>query len=208
METKTKIQELYEAEKSRGFVNHLMHAYLPIYKMTKVWQFEDKKPVHKCSVCGRELIDIETVFARVQKSQEFAGEFVDEIRKDVEGKPVKFEDRFMVKHVTRGAVMAWTGEKTTSTICQQCAQDLLDLVTTGLLRDDKNITYQVNKMKRRTMFESFTSSPALNPSEVQMVQKIEKKVENNPKHVATFGDLEVLQQLKKKMEEEEKSQTS
>lgn len=205
METKTKIQELYEGEKSRGFVNHLMHAYLPIYKMTKVWQFEDKKPSHRCSICGCDLIDIETVFTRVQKSQEFAGEFVDEIRKDIEGKPVKFEERFMVKHVTHGAVMAWTGEKTTTVICQQCGQDLLNLVTTGLLMDDKNIAYQVNKMKRTAMFDSLTSSPALNPTEVKMVEKIEKKIENNPKHVPTFGDLEVLQNLKKKMEEEENS---
>jgi hypothetical protein len=69
---------------------------------------------------------------------------------------------------------------------------------------DKNITYQVNKMKRTAMFDSFTSNPALNTDEIQVVEKIEKKIENNPKHVATFGDLEVLQQLKKKMEEEEK----
>ena len=30
---KTKIQELYENEKSKGFVNHLIRAYLPVNKM-------------------------------------------------------------------------------------------------------------------------------------------------------------------------------
>jgi len=203
---KNKIEKLYEEEKSRGFVNHLIHAYLPVYKVTKIWKFEDKKPVHKCSVCGHELLDIETVFERVQKSHDFAGEFVDEIRKDVAGKPTKFEDRFMVKHVTHGAIMGWIGEKTTTMLCQPCIQDLLNMVTTGLLMGDKNITYQVNKMKRNTMFDSFTSSPSLNPTEISVVETIQKKVENHPKHVATFGDLEVLQQLKKKMEEEEKNQ--
>lgn len=201
---KTKIEELYQNEKSRGFVNHLIHAYLPIYKVTKIWEFETKN-THKCSVCGQELIDLETVFQRVQASKEFAGEFVDELRKDISGKPTKYEDRFMVKHVTRGAVMAWTGEKTTSSLCNQCIQDLLNMVQTGILMGDKNINYQVNKMKRNTMFESFTSSAALNPSEIQVVEKIQKKIENNPKHVSTFGDLEVLQQLKKKMEDEENS---
>ncbi len=200
---KTKIEELYENEKSRGFVNHLIHAYLPLYKVTKVWVFEDKKPVHKCSICGQNLIDIETVFQRVAKSKEFAGEFVDQLRKDLDGKPVKYEDRFMVKHITQGAVMAWTGEKTTTHLCQQCVQDLLNMVQTGIIMGDKNINYQVNKMRRNTFFESFTSSPSLNPTEIKVVENIQEKVEKAPQHKATFGDLEVLQQLKKKMEDEE-----
>jgi len=201
---KTKIEELYANEKSRGFVNHLIHAYLPVYKVTKVWQFEDKKPTHKCSVCGQNLLDVETVFARVQKSKDFAGEFVDEIRKDLEGKPTKFEDRFMIKHVTQGAVMGWTGEKTTTHLCQQCVQELLDMVMTGIMMGDKNINYQVNKMKRNTVFESFTSSPSLSPTEIKVVENIQQRVEKSPQKKATFGDIEVLQQLKKKMEEDEK----
>jgi len=201
---KTKIEELYENEKSRGFVNHLIHAYLPVYKVTKVWQFEDKKPVHKCSVCGQELLDVETVFQRVQASHEFAGEFVDEVRKDFAGKPTKFEDRFMVKHITHGAVMGWVGEKTNTYLCQQCVQDLLNMVQTGILMGDKNINYQVNKMRRNTFFETFTSSQSLNPTEIKVVENIQEKVEKSPQKKATFGDLEVLQQLKKKMEEDEK----
>jgi len=202
-EEKTAIQKLYDDEKSRGFVNHLIHAYLPVYKVTKVFEFEDKKQAHKCSVCSQALLDVETVFERVQKSKEFAGEFVDQLRKDIEGKPTKYEDRFMVKHVTQGAVLGWQGEKTTTHLCQKCIQELLDMVSTGLLMEDKNIVYQVNKMKRNTMFDSFTSSSALNSSEVKVVETIQKKVENNPKHVATFGDFEILQQLKEKMEKEE-----
>jgi hypothetical protein len=208
MDTKTKIQELYENEKSRGFVNHLIHAYLPVYKVTKIWQFEDKSPIHKCSICGQELLDVETVFERAQKSHEFVGEFVNEIRKDVEGKPTKFEDRFMVKHITHGAIIGWTGEKTNTMLCQQCIQDLLNMVQIGILMDDKNIQYQINKMRRNTMFESFTSSSSLNSSEIKVVEKIQKKIENNPKHVSTFGDLEILQELKKKMEDDEKKKES
>lgn len=203
MEIKTAIEKLYDDEKSRGFVNHLIHAYLPVFKVTKVWEFEDKKPYHKCSVCNQALIDIETVFARVQKSKEFAGEFVDQIKKDIQGKPTKYEERFEVKHITQGAVMAWTGEKTNTALCNQCVQDLLNLVTTGLLMGDKNITYQVNKMKRNSAFSSFTSSSALNPSEIKVVEQIQKKVETNKKHVVTLGDFGVLQELKAKMEAEE-----
>jgi hypothetical protein len=60
-------------------------------------------------------------------------------------------------------------------------------------------------MQRGQMFSSFISSPSLNSNEIKVVEKIEKKVENNPQHKVTFGDLEVLQNLKKKMEEDEKN---
>lgn len=203
MAEKTKIEQLYDDQKSRGFVNHLIHAYLPIHKVMKVFWFDDKKPYHKCSVCGQELIDVETVFKRVQNSKEFAGEFVDQLRKDIQGKPTKYEDRFMVKHITQGAVIGWTGEKTTSHLCQKCVQELLDMVQTCILMGDKNINYQVNKMRRNSLFDSFTSSPALNPSEIKVVETIQKKVETNKKHVATLGDLDVLKELKAKMEAEE-----
>jgi hypothetical protein len=195
---KTKIEKLYEDEKSRGFVNHLIHAYLPIYKITKVWEFKDKNPVHKCSVCDHELIDLEIVLGRMQ-NKEYAKEFVDQLRKDINGEKIKYEDHFMVKHITHGAIMAFTGEKTTTNLCQPCIQNLLDMVQTGLLMDDKNIIYQVNKMKRNTMFNSFTESPALNPSEIKVVKNIQKKVEDNKKHKATFADFEILQQLKQKI---------
>jgi len=206
---KTKIEQLYADEKAKGFVNHLIHAYLPVYKVNKVWVFEDKKPYHKCSICGQELIDIETVFQRVQASHEFAGEFADQVRKDIAGKPTKYEDRFMVKHITHGAVMAWTGEKTTTCICQKCVQDLLNMVTSGLLMGDKNIAFQIKKMQRNSAFESFTSNPALNPNEIKVVEEIQKKVETNKKHVMTLGDLDVLKDLKAKMDAEEaKNQTT
>ena len=66
-EEKTAIQKLYEDPKSKNFVNHLIGAYLPINKPTKVWEFEDKKP-HKCNVCGHDLIDLGTVLGRMQYS--------------------------------------------------------------------------------------------------------------------------------------------
>jgi len=203
MSEKTAIEKFYEDEKSRGFVNHLIHAYLPTYKVTKVWDFKDKKRTYKCSVCGHELIDAVTVLSRVENT-DYIQDSIHQLVEEYEGKVIERKNRAVVKHITHGAILAWTGEKTDTKLCQSCIQHLLDLVSLGLIMGDQNITYQVNKMKRNAMFESFTSSPALNPSEINVVEKIQKKIEKNPKHVTTFGDLEVLQNLKKKMEEDEK----
>lgn len=199
--TKTKIEELYENEKSRGFVNHLIHAYLPVYKTTKVWEFEDKKSCHKCSVCHHDLIDLGTITGRLQNSEEYKMDFIIDLCKELNGEEIKREDHPMIKHITHGAILAFTGEKTNTHLCQQCIQELLHMFQNGLLMGDKNIAYQINKMRRNTMFNTFADNPALDKEEVKTVKEIQKKVEKNPKHVATFGDIEALKELKKKMEQ-------
>lgn len=198
-EEKTAVQKLYEDPKSKNFVNHLIRAYLPVYKPQKVWTFPDKNP-HKCNVCSHDLIDIDTAFTRLQNSQNLAADFADQIRKQINGEEIKYEDHFMVKNVTHGAVLAFQGEKTTTYLCQGCIKDLLDLVTTNLLMGDKNIAWITKQMQRDQIFSHFRESPALDQEDKKEVEVIEKKA---AKRKATFGDIEVLQQLKAKMEAEQ-----
>ena len=81
-EEKTAIQKLYEDPKSKNFVNHLIRAYLPIYKPQKVWEFEDKKP-HKCNVCNHDLIDLGTVLGRMMTSDEYMKDTIDQMKREV-----------------------------------------------------------------------------------------------------------------------------
>ena len=90
-EEKTVIEKLYEDPKSKGFINHLITSYLPIYKSEKVWSFEDKSS-HKCNVCHHDLIDSETVLNRMYSSEEYKKEFVDQMRKDIDGEETLRED--------------------------------------------------------------------------------------------------------------------
>lgn len=196
------IEKLYSEEKSKGFVNHLIHSYLPVSKVTKVWDFSDKQRTHRCSVCSHELIDVNTVMSRMSaSSEELMKDFSKQVRNDINGIKTPVEDHFLVKHVTHGAIQAFTGQKTTTYLCQDCVKELLDFVSTGLITGDQNIAYQINKMRRTEMFSAFTENPALDEHEKETVKEIQKNVEQNKKHVATFGDLEVLQNLKKKMEQ-------
>jgi len=88
-------------------------------------------------------------------------------------------------------------------MCLQCCQDLLDLVTNGMLCGDKNLNYQVNQMQRDSIFSRFNESPAIDDEAKTKVKEIKKRVDKDRK-ITTLGDLEVLQELKKKMEENEK----
>jgi hypothetical protein len=78
------------------------------------------------------------------------------------------------------------------------------MVQTGLLMDDKNIVWLINRMRRTEVFDVFKNSEKLSTDDKKEVERIEKKVERSEeKKITTFGDLEVLQKLKAKMEEEE-----
>jgi len=200
----TAIQKLYLDPKAKGFVNHLISAYLPISKIEKVWNFsKDQKP--RCNVCSQKLFDIQTAFENMQKNDaNIRTEFHQTLLKQVNGEEVKLEDHPMYKYVTQGAVQALTGKETNTCLCNQCIKDLLDMVQTGLLMDDKNIVWIINKMRRTEVFDTFRASEKLNPEEKKEVDRIEKAVEKSPvKKITTFGDIEVLQQLKAKMEAEE-----
>jgi len=195
------VQKLYDDPKAKGFVNHLISAYLPIHKSNKVWNFKPGQK-HKCNVCSKSLMDIQEAFNNLVKNDEsLRKEFHDVIVKQMEGEAVKLEEHPFYKYVTKGKVQAWTGEKTDTVMCLDCITDLLDMVQTGLLTNDKNIAWKVNKMRRGEVFDQFKESKNLNPEEKELVQDIEKRVEKSQKKVVTtFGDLQVLQDLKAKME--------
>jgi hypothetical protein len=75
------------------------------------------------------------------------------------------------------------------------------MVSTGILMGDKNIIWLTNQMRRDQVFTHFKESLKLNDMEKAEVEKIEKKAE---KKKMTFADLGVLQELKEKLEIEEK----
>lgn len=197
---KTKIQELYETPKAKGFVNHLIRSYLPINKIEKVWDWNEGQK-HTCNVCGQKLVSIEEVLAATQKP-EFMENFIEGIKKDLSGEKRTRDDNPYVKAIGKDKVLGFTGQKTDTCMCMKCCEDLLNMVQTGILMGDKNINYQVNQMRRDQVFNHFTENPKIDDAEKEQVKEIKKRVDKK-KGITTFGDLEVLQRLKKKMEEGE-----
>jgi hypothetical protein len=195
-----KIQELYDDPKSKGFVTHLIRAYLPIYKCSKVWEFKkNQKPF--CNVCNHELISLGETLGEMYAldKEENQKEFADYLRKSLLGE-ADTGDNPMLKHL-KGRILAWTGEKTDTCLCLECIQDLLKVFQFAILDGNKHMVWLSNQMQRDEVFQTFDESPNLNEAEKDQVKDIKKKVDKDKK-ITTFGDLEVLQKLKKKMENE------
>jgi ribosomal protein L34E len=195
---KTKVEKLYENPKSKGFVNHLIRSYLPVGKIKKIWEWEkNKKPV--CNVCGQKLVSVGELMAAIQKP-EFMENFMDNMKKQVNGEAIKREDNPYLKAVGTDKLQGYTGVKTDTCMCPRCCGDLLDMVTNGMLHGDNNINYQVNQMQRDAAFKPMFDSPAIDDEAKEKLKEIKKRVDKDKK-ITTFGDLQALQDLKKKMEE-------
>ena len=196
-----KIQELYDDPKSKGFITHLIRAYLPLYKSTKVWEFKkNQRPF--CNVCNHELIGLGEVLGGmyVLDKEEMQGDFAKYIRDGLNGEKVDLKDNPMLKHL-KGRILAWTGEKTDTCLCLECIQDLIKVFQFAILDGNKHMVWLSNQMQRDQVFNVFSESTNLNEEEKDQVKDIKKKVDKDKK-ITTFGDLEVLQKLKKKMENE------
>ena len=175
---KTKIQQIYDNPKAKGFVNHLISAYVPVNKICKVFSFEkNHNKEHICDICKTALLSIdEVMFNMQQKRDEITKDFVQSLKDQVNGKP---SENAFAKHAANGKILAFTGKKTDTIICHSCAQDLLEMVTSNLLMGDKNIEWKLNQTRRQEMFDTFDESPSLDPEEKSRVKKIAKKVEVN-----------------------------
>jgi len=194
-----KIQELYDDPKSKGFVTHLIRAYLPVYKSVKMWEFKkNQKPF--CNVCNHKLIGLGEVLGGMYglDKEEMQGDFAKFIRDELSGKETGPNP--MLKHL-KGRILAWTGEKTDTCLCLECIQDLLKVFLFAISDGDKHMVWLSNQMQRDQVFQTFDESPSLNEDEKDQVKEIKKKVDKDKK-ITTFGDLKVLQELKKKMENE------
>lgn len=202
--SETPIEKLYSDPKAKKFVNHLIGAYLPINKAQKAWELEkDQKP--KCSVCGKKLITLgEALGLLYANHKEIMADTMAKIRKELDGQEITKEDNALNKNIFRDRVLAWTGENTNTLLCADCIGDLLNMVQTGMLTGDKNLVWKVNNMRRKAIFNHFSENPHLDEQEKQTVKDIEKRVEaSKEKKITIFGDLEVLQKLKAKMESED-----
>jgi len=91
------------------------------------------------------------------------------------------------------------GEKTTTYLCADCIKDLVDMVTTGILMGDKNIIWITKSMQRDEVFTHMKSSPVVTNREKEKLDEIHKRAEQKK---MTFGDLQILKDLKDRMMEE------
>jgi hypothetical protein len=190
-----KLDDLFDNDKSRNFVNHLIRAYLPVGKADKVW--EKPKGRFRCVLTNVSLISVGEVMEGVN-SEQYRQDFLEHL-KSWASEEHRVESP--MKKLLDGKILGFTGKNTDTYMCQEAYHAFYDWVVTKMLRGDKHINWLVSSMKREK-FINRAESVANDDETKAALKKIKKSTKNGKRATTKLGDLGALQQLKSKMEEE------
>jgi len=191
-----KLDDLLENPKSKGFLNHLIKSYLPIGKAVKVW----RKPetYFKCVLTNVPLIGVGEALEGMD-SEQFKKDFNTHLKAWVNGD--QSVDSPM-KKMLNGKVLGFTGQGTTTYMSQEAYQEFYNWVVDKMLSGDKDINRAINSMKKQ-QFINRAESVAMDDGQKKVLASIKKTIVKNKRATTTLGDLDVLQQLKSKLENNE-----
>lgn len=188
-----RLDRLFESPKSKNFINHLVRSYLPVYKIEKV--VERPKGRFKCVITDQSLISLNEAFEGIQ-SDDFKNDFLQHARTMFDEEQ---RTESPMKKMLKGRVLAFTGEKTDTYMSQEGFHAFYDWVVGKMLKGDKHINWLLSSMQREQFLDR-AELVADDEESKKALAKIKSHTNKGRKPSTTFGDLEVLQQLKAKME--------
>ena len=194
-----KIETIYESDKGKGFITHLLRSFFPMGKGEFMW--ETPKGGAKCCITGITLIGKGDALGAVMAvTPEEMGEFIRSgLRITEEGEEQKPIEHPMKKHLPKNSLLGVESPESTAKMCQPAYQQLYNFYVNRLLHDDKHIGWVAKSMQTKQMI-SMAREKGIDVTERE--EKAVMKKVNKPA-ATTFGDLAVLQQLKEKLEREE-----
>ena len=182
---KKKLDELYADNKSKGFLSHLIKAYLPVSKIVKVMD-KPKEGRLVCVLTDQKLITVDEIPTTIQ-SEEFKLSLNNNLKVSIEG---NIQPMAMTK-VINGKVLGLTGENTNTFISYEAVQALNEWVSDKVKSGDAHIKWLIGRIKAES-----------NPK-VKFQKKTQSEGNGYRKPTTTFGDLGILQELKSKLIKEE-----
>jgi|JI10StandDraft_1071094.scaffolds.fasta_scaffold42162_4 hypothetical protein len=152
-----KIEEIYNTEKGKPFIIHLVRSFLPINRSTFMLSNSKNKKM-KCAVMGTPLVSKDELF-------KFNVENVDEIFKNISDRLLGKTTQNIVVDNFKGKLFAIECEKSDKVVCLQVVQQLYNFTCTELLKGNKNIEFVLKDEQRKELAkysskeESFVEKP-------------------------------------------------
>lgn len=152
-----KIEEIYNTEKGKPFIIHLVRSFLPINRSTFMLSNPKNKKM-KCAVTGTPLVSKGDLF-------KFNVENVDEIFKNISDRLLGKTTENIVVDNFKGKLFAIECQNSDKVVCLQVVQQLYNFTCTELLKGNKNIEYILKDEQKKELAknsskqESFIEKP-------------------------------------------------
>jgi len=193
----TNLDKLYKDPKSKNFVLHLVRAYLPVNKAQKVFNKPENMKKFKCALTNHKMISVDELFA-IMNGEEYKEGFVQDLKFNVGLTEAPENYKPLMVQLAKNRIMGYQGEETSTYMCSEAINGLFNWVSNQLLMGDGKINWTIKQMKTDAFTSKFDGSS--DPETKKQVSRI-KKISRQPKRAKmTLGDLDVLSDLKKKMD--------
>lgn len=204
-----KIEELFTNQKSSGFLTHLLHAYLPLDKVKAVTEKPKGKKPMRCAITGQKLISMDEIgkimISQMDDWENFKKSLMLSLDSDDKLTPKHPEAKEKItadqQKKLNGRVLGYTGQETNTYLSEEAVKCLLMWVQDKILSGNGKINWIVKKINLNKVTKPLKESA---DKETKKLIKKAHKVINKPSKT-TLGDLDALQELKKKLEEQEKN---
>lgn len=210
-----KIESIYATEGGKKFITHLLYSFFPTSKSDFMWDDPtDGRPMKCCitdiplmSKSGAMQLSMDTMPESIKYiSDKLKWEQENEDCFDEEGKRIPCKEfktplpeHPMIK-AAAGRVLGVECKDSKKLLCQNAYQQLLNFYQNKILCGDNHINYIAKQSRLKESINYMKEKEIIRTPEEEKV--VRKNVET-PKKV-TFGDMIQLQELKKRMEENEK----
>jgi hypothetical protein len=187
-EVYAKIESIYATEKGKGFITHLLRSFFPIDKASIMFFKQDPKTEVKCAITGESLQSKEEVFNHFQENKDkLFDNFIAGLKsKEVPHQIDKLDYRFAI-----------TCKDSTRYLSQQSYNQMFNFFATEMLKGNKHMNWLANQERKVAIVKQ--SKEFCTPEESKVVAKAVFHRAN-----MSLGDLDILQQLKTKLELSEK----
>ena len=193
-----KIEEIYNSEKGKGFITHLIRSFFPIHRANFMFAKDDKKEM-VCAITKKKLISKEDVMKLTLENKE---KIFENLADRIQGKNTEN----ILSGLFEGKLLAIECENSTKLLSPVTYRQLYNFITSEMLKGNKHINFVVSdEIKKESKKENKTkssSSLASHTSVNQPKKEQEKKVIH--KSTTKLGDMDSLIKLKEKLEKEGK----
>lgn len=201
-----KIESIYSTESGRKFIAHLLRSFFPVQKSTYLFfdpEPEENRPL-VCCITGTKLMSKGEAIEKHlngfdQNFKMFLGSVSEQLDENNTGEKTKeYYDTLKKQH--DGKVLAVTSTESTKFLCKEALDQLFNFYANNLIRGEKSMKWL---SKSITKDEFIKQRKEINKPISPMEENALKKVVNDPKRM-TLLDNAVLQNLKNKLDQEEK----
>lgn len=192
-----KIESIYNSEKGKGFITHLLRSFFPVGKAEFAWSREEGK-VYKCCITGEKLGTKDDTW-KVLQSEEGKEAWMNDFKAMstalAEGKTEYTHSEEFLALRDNIKPLAVVAEKSTKCLSKEAYQQLSNFYVNELFRDNKHVNWVANNERAKETVK-FAKKDGLVKNKREE-RAVHRKMENSG---MKLGDLEALQEIRKRME--------